>query len=62
MGNDDYNSAGFLAIIMVGIMLIVAGLFLMGDASRVDQSTQLAKQQRPAAAMSGADEPRSARF
>lgn len=32
--NNDYNSAGFLALILVGIALIVAGLILMGDIAR----------------------------
>lgn len=62
MRQDDYNSAGFLAFILTGIALIVVGLFLMSDAARIDESVQVASQQRAAPAMSRIDEKRAARF
>jgi hypothetical protein len=60
--NSDNNSNGFLALILIGIVLVVIGLFMMGDAARSDRSSQLAEQQQPTMQLSRIDEPRPARF
>ena len=61
-GSDDYNSAGFLALILIGIMLVVTGLVLMSGAARMNETAQVAFRPNAPAQASPVSLQESARF
>lgn len=59
----DYNSAGFLALILVGLMLAVGALMLLGDMYRSGKELRIAQRNdRVEISQRLTERPRPARF